>query len=72
MQAEREKVIWTAALTFIYSQMQPAPGRTIQHGPYAGQPQPPKPESAMKVLRGVLERAKPGPGSGSEGGSVSR
>ena len=52
-QAELEKVLWTAGLTYIHRNMKPRPGYFIQFGPHAGQPQPPKPESALRVLRGV-------------------
>ena len=49
LEAQREHGIWTAALPWIYARMSPAPGRFLPNG----QPQPPKPCSAMAILRGV-------------------
>jgi len=46
----REKVLWTAALTYIYAYlMKPARGKFLLDGT----PKPVSPESAMAVLRGV-------------------
>ena len=47
---ERETVLWTSALTYIYCTMKPKPGNYI---PGTTQLQPPKPESALAVLRGI-------------------
>lgn len=51
--SDREKAIWTSALIWIYCQMKPKPGNYILFGPYKGNLQPPKPESALAVLRGI-------------------
>ena len=51
--SDREKVIWTSALIWIYKHMQPKKGNYIKFGPMKGQLQPPKPESALAVLRGI-------------------
>jgi len=49
-EVRREKVLWTAALTYIYSHvMKPARGKFLLDGT----PKPVSPESAMAVLRGV-------------------
>lgn len=49
----REKVLWTSALVWILRNMKPKPGNYIKHGEMAGELQPPKPESALAVLRGI-------------------
>ena len=53
--AERERIIWGAALPYIHAHMQPAPGRYLpdEPGQPAKRPQPPYPASALAVLRGV-------------------
>ena len=51
--AEREGVIWGAAFFHIYSHMKPRKGNYIKHGPRAGHLCPPKPQSALAVLRGA-------------------
>ena len=50
---EREGVIWGAAFFFIYSHMKPKKGNYIKHGPRTGQLCPPKPQSALAILRGA-------------------
>jgi len=51
--AEREKIIWGAAFFYVYAKMKPKKGNYIKDGPLAGQLCPPKPQSAMAVLRGA-------------------
>ena len=51
---ERERVIWTAGLIWIYeNSMKPKPGNYVRFGPLAGTLQQCKPASALAILRGV-------------------
>ena len=50
---DRERIIWTSALIWIYGRMRPRKGNTLKSGPMAGLPCPPKPQSALAILRGV-------------------
>ena len=47
--AIRERIIWAAALPYVYARMEPAKGRYLDNG----QPKPPFPKSALAVLRAI-------------------
>jgi hypothetical protein len=49
---ERERLLWTAALPWIWARMKPAPGLFIEKDGHRV-PKPPYPASALAVLRGV-------------------
>ena len=50
---ERENIIWSAALIWIWARMEPKKGNYMKTGPYQGQLRPPSPASALAVLRGI-------------------
>lgn len=50
---QREHIIWASALVWIYARMKPAKGNFVKNGPDKGMPCPPKPQSALAILRGV-------------------
>ena len=49
IQKKREDVIWNAALPWIWARMEPAKGAKLLDG----RPKPPKPSSALAILRGI-------------------
>ena len=54
MGVERERVLWTAGLIWIYQfSMKPKPGNFIRFGKFAGHLQPCHPKNVLAIMRGV-------------------